>query len=1217
MRCDAFQRFIESLTRRTPRRQPRRSRRYPAANVPASVERLEKRTLLSVTTIAPAADGYATDQGPDGTFDSVNTTSDNNLAWIVTGVPNAFEDRALLDFNISGIAAGNHVNSAVLNITVSQFVTPSGSPVIIDILGYARSGPLTTADATASSTQVASLTFADSVNSLTTFGIKLDTQFVQGLLGNSSDLGLIVRIDPASPGYGMGFYSTRATYVPLSERPSLVIDSTAAQPGLTVGTSVSTISENAGPGAVTGTVTRQDADLSQALTVSLASSDPGEATVPASVTIAAGQTSATFGISPVDNTILDGTHAVTISASASGFTSGSASINVTDYETLSLSLAASTIAENAGAAATTGTITRNNTNIDQPLTVTLTSSNVNQAAVPSTVTIAAGQASATFAVDAVDDIVVNGTQTVTITASATGYAGPVSSTLKVTDTDGGHIRPQDILVSTNNAGSTLALVDEYTTAGLLVQQYTAPSSEEARDLVVDQNGQIQLYNGTFSPTLTTIDPATGNASELAIPGLSTVNNVSYGGIGTFHQFVFLTDMATNGAAAQGIVRVDLTDHSWQRFATDKQFQALTVGEDGLVYALDGSGLPGYQVSVYNPVTMALVRTVNLAVNDYRGIAVNAVGDIFASGWDGSISHFDPSGNLLASVATGVTNLQALALRQDGTLVTSNWSGTVVLADVSLNPANITHFTVANRPVFAAFAASAVFPQPTVDATSGTSSYTENDPPTAVDPGLLVTTDGEQLTGATVQIGAGFQLNQDVLAFANQNGITGTYDASLGALTLSGAASASQYQAALRSITYSNTSDNPDPTPRAITFSVTDGTYTESASKTVNVIPVNDPPVITSGQSFTAAENAANGTVVGTVLATDVDSPQSALQAYTIVSGNTNNAFAINAATGQITVADGTQLDYETTSSFTLGVTVSDGKNASAVGNVVVNITDVTAPPVMANQTFSLLEKSPAGMVVGTMTASNPDADDALVFSIESGNTNNAFAINAATGQITVADSSKLNFLVQSSYSLSVRAADSGTPGQSASATVTINLIFQPAIDIKPGDATNTISLKRDSSIPVAILSSVNFDATTQVNVSSLRFGETGTEASLALNKKGHPLVSLKDVNGDGRLDLVVSFVTSKTGLTVADTQAVLTGNLVTGAEFESVGPVKVSSGTHSRIRGIQTAAAPSITSPASAPSSQLPTMAATVDYSRFDMLFAEGTFTSEPQKKRL
>ncbi len=850
MRINVFRRFIQAMRERSGQRHRlRRPSRRPLPAACSSFESLEQRVLLS-TTIAPAADGYATDIGLNGTFDTLNTTSDNNSTRINAFGSNPLEDRGLLDFNIAGYSAANQVNSAVLNVTASSITGPTGSSVIVDVLAYARSGALTTADATAAATQVGTVTIPDNISGLTTYSIPLNAQFVQGFLGHTTDLGLITRIDPQSAGYAMTFYSTRATYVPLSERPSLVIDSTASQPGLTVTTNLSSIAENAGPGAATGTVTRQNADLSQPLTVSLASSDTTEATVPASVTIAAGAASTTFPISPVADTLLDGTEAVTVTASSAGYAAGSTTINVTDYVTLSLSLAASTVPENAGPGATTGTVTRNNTNIDQPLTVNLSSSNTSQAAVPATVTIAAGKSSATFPVDAVDDIVVSGPVTVQITASAAGYAAPVSANLIVTDTDGGHIRPQDILVSTNNAGSTLALVKEYTSSGLFVQQYTAPSTEESRDLVVDETGQIQLYNGTFSPTLTTIDPTTGIATEQTISGLSTVNNVSFGGIATFHQFVYLTDMATAGSGGpQGVVRVDLTDRSWQRFATDKQFQDLTIGGDGLLYGLDGSGLPGNQVTVYNPVTMAQVRTFAIAFNDYRGIAVSASGDVFASGWDGTIAHFDSSGKLLASVQTPINNLQSIDLRSDGTLVVGSRFGDVVLADTSLNSATITHFNIGGvQGAFAAFAAPTIFVKPTIDATPGSLSYTENDPASAIDAGLLVTTDGEQLTGATVQIGAGFQANQDVLGFATQNGITGIYDAAHGVLTLSGAASATQYQAALRSVTYFNSSGDPDVTPRAITFSVTDGTNTVSAAKSISIVDVD----VTAPQTLTAS-----------------------------------------------------------------------------------------------------------------------------------------------------------------------------------------------------------------------------------------------------------------------------------------------------------------------------------------------------------------------------
>lgn len=107
--------------------------------------------------------------------------------------------------------------------------------------------------------------------------------------------------------------------------------------------------------------------------------------------------------------------------------------------------------------------------------------------------------------------------------------------------------------------------------------------------------------------------------------------------------------------------------------------------------------------------------------------------------------------------------------------------------------------------------------------------------------------------------------------------------------------------------------------------------------TSSPVIANTAPVITAAQGFSVAENASLGSVVGTVVATDADANAS-LSTWTIVSGNTGSAFAINSATGQITVAGA--LNHEGTPSYTLGVTVSDGTATSAEGTVVVTVTNI-------------------------------------------------------------------------------------------------------------------------------------------------------------------------------------------------------------------------------------------------------------------------------------
>jgi len=80
-----------------------------------------------------------------------------------------------------------------------------------------------------------------------------------------------------------------------------------------------------------GTVTISDT-LDSALVVSLVCSDTSEVTVPATVTVPAGHTEASFDLTIVDDSEIDGTQTVTVTGSAAGWASGSSTIEVEDDE---------------------------------------------------------------------------------------------------------------------------------------------------------------------------------------------------------------------------------------------------------------------------------------------------------------------------------------------------------------------------------------------------------------------------------------------------------------------------------------------------------------------------------------------------------------------------------------------------------------------------------------------------------------------------------------------------------------------------------------------------------------------------------------------------------------------------------------------------------------------------------------------------------------------
>ncbi len=133
--------------------------------------------------------------------------------------------------------------------------------------------------------------------------------------------------------------------------------------------------------------------------------------------------------------------------------------------------------------------------------------------------------------------------------------------------------------------------------------------------------------------------------------------------------------------------------------------------------------------------------------------------------------------------------------------------------------------------------------PVVTTSSGAAAAIEQNP-VAIDASLtLADGDSTTLASATVSITGGFVRGQDSLAFANDGAtmgnVLGSYDDATGILTLISAgatASVAQFQAALRAVTYTNTSDAPVTTARTIAIAANDGTVTGSAA----TVPCRSP-----------------------------------------------------------------------------------------------------------------------------------------------------------------------------------------------------------------------------------------------------------------------------------------------------------------------------------------------------------------------------------------
>lgn len=108
------------------------------------------------------------------------------------------------------------------------------------------------------------------------------------------------------------------------------------------------------------------------------------------------------------------------------------------------------------------------------------------------------------------------------------------------------------------------------------------------------------------------------------------------------------------------------------------------------------------------------------------------------------------------------------------------------------------------------------------------------------------------------------------------------------------------------------------------------------------------------------------------------------------------------------------------------------------------------------------------------------------------------------------------------------------------------------IDIKPESDNNTVNSMSRGSVPVAIISSDDFDAVERVDASTLAFGRTGLERSLDRCGRGG-----EDVNRDGNLDLVCHFDTQRTELRAGDLEATLTGRTTDGRRISGKDRVRI------------------------------------------------------------
>ncbi len=252
-------------------------------------------------------------------------------------------------------------------------------------------------------------------------------------------------------------------------------------------------------------------------------------------------------------------------------------------------------------------------------------------------------------------------------------------------------------------------------------------------------------------------------------------------------------------------------------------------------------------------------------------------------------------------------------------------------------------------------------------------------------------------------------------------------------------------------------------------------------------------------TFDLSEDSPTGTVVGSVEAFDSDFEDATT--ITIVSGNEAGVFAID-SDGQITVADASQLDFDSTNQYFLEYQISDGQ-ATATASVTVNIIDVQSPATIGGDLN--LTTTEDARVSGALTISDPDgaAEEAFLFGLRTDGIYGRFNMSAQ-GDWTYTPSSS-NPLTQGLRE-----------GEVVTETFTVGSIDGTSAEV----VVTIIGVNDQATFPNVIPVSVDEDATApitgQITVVDRDAGESEIVASQQVGSLG-----TFEINADGQWNYTV------------------------------------------------------------------------------------------------
>ena len=208
-----------------------------------------------------------------------------------------------------------------------------------------------------------------------------------------------------------------------------------------------------------------------------------------------------------------------------------------------------------------------------------------------------------------------------------------------------------------------------------------------------------------------------------------------------------------------------------------------------------------------------------------------------------------------------------------------------------------------------------------------------------------------------------------------------------------------------------------------------------ATVDIGAVELQNLPPEMADQAFHVAENQPAGMVIGTLAASDVDIGQALT--FALVACDPSCPLALNATTGELTVADPAFFNHEMTALFTVTVTVTDDLDGVDTAEITVHVDDVNDQPSFIDVQNRVVLENLAGVVVGPVRIEDEDVLDTHSIAVSD------TRFDIVDGQLMLKQDQFLAAATEPTVTIQLTVTDSGQPPLSREATFEITVQPNP------------------------------------------------------------------------------------------------------------------------------------------------------------------------------